>query len=249
MGVRWLLTFARFSAQGHQVTPHLRAQGHQRPIAFGRFSAQGNEVTPCKARAPYRLEWVRERSPLPTVAADCWAGISEWAGILYTWQPLTWNWYHVNERVSSTHGRPLLGGWYHVNKRAVSSKPGSRWWGAGIMWMRECPLHTADCCWGAGIVWIREQCLPNPAAADEGLVSCEWVRSQVIVLCSWQNAALRRGAACLDSVFFRAASAATWEPLAPVSTLGSPLRHERGTCEAGLMSCPAGSMGERNADI
>ncbi len=75
--------------------------------------------------------------------------------------------------------------------------------------MRECPLHTADRCSGAGIVWIREQRLANPAATDEGLVSCEWVRSQVIVLCTWQNAALRRGATCLDSGFFRAASART----------------------------------------
>ncbi len=109
----------------------------------------------------------------------------------------------------------------------VSSTHGRRWCGAGIMWMWvytlptaasdvglascewECPLHTA-CCWGAGIVWIREQCLPDTAATDEGLVSCEWVRSQVIGLCTWQNAALRRGAACLDSGFFRAASAETW---------------------------------------
>ncbi len=42
---------------------------------------------------------------------------------------------------------------------------------------------------------------------------------------------------------------ATWEPLAPVSALGSPHRHERGMWEAGLMSCPAGSTVERNADI
>ncbi len=59
-----------------------------------------------------------------------------------------WGWYHVNERVSSTHGRPLSGGWYRVNKRAVSSKHGSRWWGAGIVWMSEepsdCALYTAD---------------------------------------------------------------------------------------------------------
>ncbi len=153
--------------------------------------------------------WMRG-CPLPTVAADCWASISEWAGILYTWQPLTWDWYHVNERVSSTHSRPLLGGWYRVNKRAVSSKPASRWWGAGIVWMREepsdCALHVAE------------------------------RRSE-------------KGAACLDSGFFRAASVATWESLAPVSALGFPLRHGRGMWEAGLMSCPRGSMGERNADI
>ncbi len=129
------------------------------------------------------------------------------------------------------------------------SAHGSRWCGAGIMWMRGYPLHRADHCWGAGIVWIREHCLPDTAATDEGLVSCEWVRSQVIVLCTRQNAALRRGAASLDSGFVRAESAVTWEPIAPVSALGSPLRHGRGTWEARLMSCPAGSMGERNADI
>ncbi len=59
-----------------------------------------------------------------------------------------WGWYHVNERVSSTHGRPLLGGLYHVSKRVVSSKHGSHWWGAGIVWMSEepsdCALHTAE---------------------------------------------------------------------------------------------------------
>ncbi len=116
-------------------------------------------------------------------------------------------------------GAPFMSPW--MSERAESSTHGSRWCGAGIMWMRECPLHTAERCRGAGIVWIREQCLPtrqplmwgwyhvnervsfthgrplsggwyrvnkravpNTAAADEGLVSCEWVRSQVIVLCT-----------------------------------------------------------------
>ncbi len=88
-------TFARFSAHGRQVTPHLRAQGHQRPLAFMHFSVQGDEVTPCTTRVPYRLEWVSERSPLQ--------------GILYTRQPLTWGWYHLNEGVSSTHGRHFVG--------------------------------------------------------------------------------------------------------------------------------------------
>ncbi len=83
-------------------------------------------------------------------------------------------WYHVNERVSSTHGRLLLGGWYCVNNRAVSSKPGSRWWGAGIMWMRMSSTHgrpqlggwycvnkravsskPGSRWWGAGIMWMR----------------------------------------------------------------------------------------------
>ncbi len=57
------------------------------------------------------------------------------------------------------------------------------------------------------------------------------------------------GGGCILSGFFRAASAATWDPFAPASALGSPHRHGRGTWEAGLMSCPAGSTGERNADI
>ncbi len=114
--------------------------------------------------------------------------LNEWeSGVLYTRQLLMWGWYHVNERVSSTHG--------------------SRWCGAGIMWMKECLLYTADRCWGAGIVWINEQCLPNKAT-------------------------LKREAACLDSGFFHVASAATWETLSPVSALGSPLRSAmEGGCE------------------
>ncbi len=62
--------------------------------------------------------------------------LNKWeSGVLYTRQPVMW-------------------GWYCVNKRPVPSKHGSCWCGAGIMWMRGCPLHTA--------------------AADVGLVSCEW---------------------------------------------------------------------------
>ncbi len=167
---------------GYQVTPRLRAlfhagaSGDSSPshafprrgirwlLAFARFSVPEHQLTPCTARASYRLEWVREQSPLHTTAADVRLVSCEWEGILYTRQPLKWGWYHENERVSSTHGRPLLGDW-----------------------------------WGTDIVWIREQCLPNMTAADEGLVSWKWVKSQVIVLCTQQNAALRQGAACLDS--------------------------------------------------
>ncbi len=71
------------------------------------------------------------------------------------------------------------------------------------------------------------------------VLSCEWERSD----CALQTAERRSeaGAACLHSGFFRAASAATWDPFAPASALGSPHRHGRGAWEAGLMSCPAGS--------
>ncbi len=169
-------------------------------------------------------EWM---CPLHTAAADKGLLSCEWESVLYTRQPLMRGCYHVNERVCSTHG--------------------SRWCGAVIMWMRECALHTAAA--DEGLLSCEWKCPLHTAAADEGLVSCEWVRSQVIVLCTWQNTALRQGATCLDSGLFRAPSATTWAPFAPASPLGSPHRHGRGTWEAGLMSCPAGSTGERNADI
>ncbi len=104
-----------------------------------------------------------------------------------------------------------------------------------LEWVREqSPLHmaTADvglvsCEWEGILyprlplmwVWfhVNESVLYTRQTVVGGLVSCEWVMSQVIVFCTRQNAALRWGAACLDSEFFRA----TWEPLAPVSALGS----------------------------
>ncbi len=191
--------------------------------------------------------------------------LNEWEnGVLYTWQPLMWGCYHVIKRVCSTHGSRWCGAvimWIRV-----SATHGSRWCGAVIMWLRECPLNTAaadvglvscewegvlytwqplmwDCYhviervssthssrwWGAGIVWMSEE------LSDCALHTAER-HSEA-------------GAACLDSGFFRAASAATWDPFAPTSAFGSPHRHGRGTWEAGLMSCPAGSTGERNADI
>ncbi len=58
----------------------------------------------------------------------------EWEVVPYTRQPLMRGYYHVNERLSRSHG--------------------SHWWGAIIMWMRGCSVHTA--------------------AANEGLLSCEW---------------------------------------------------------------------------
>ncbi len=212
------------------MTPHLRAlfpAGATGDSSLCALFATG--LTPCTARAPYRLEWVREQGPLHTAAADVgllsceWecplhtavadVGLlsCEWESVLYTQQSLMWGCYHVNERVSSTHGRPLLGG-------------------AGFMWIREqcLPKHSSRW-WSAGIVWMSEE------PSDCALHTAER-RSEA-------------GAACLDSGFFCAASVATWEPFAPASALGTPHRHGRGTWEDGLMPCPAGPMGERNADI
>ncbi len=180
------------------------------------FLPRGMRWLLCTARAPYHLEWVNERSP-------------------HTRPPLMWGWYHENERVYSSHSCRWCGADFMWMR--VPSTHGSRWCGAGIMWMRVSSTHGRLLLRG----WYRvnKRALSSrQAATDEGLVSCEWVRSQLIVICPRQNAALRRGAACLDSGFFRVASAATWEPLAPVSALGSPLRHGRG-CEKPdfLLSC------------
>ncbi len=153
-GTRWLLAFARFSAQGHQVPPFalfcagasddsslLHAflrRGIRWLLAFARHFIIW--LTAALRRGPLHYWRVGER-----LKQGLHVTLNEWeSGVLYTRQPLMW-------------------GWYRANKRAVSSKHGSLWCGAGI-------------------VRIREQCLPNTAAADEGLVSCEWVRSQVIVL-------------------------------------------------------------------
>ncbi len=53
----------------------------------------------------------------------------------------------------------------------MSSTHGSRWWGAVIMWIRKCPLHTAAA--DEGLLCELEKCPLHTAAADEGLLSCE----------------------------------------------------------------------------
>ncbi len=124
-----------------------------------------------------------------------------------------------------------------MNER-LSRSHGSHWWGAIIMWMRGCSVHTV--------------------AANEGLLSCEWevvpytrqplMRgwypvSEELSDCALQTAE-RRSEAGLHAYtvgFSVRHSAATWDPFAPASALSSPHRHGRGAWEAGLMSCPAGS--------
>ncbi len=123
-------------------------------------------------RQPLMWGWnhVNESVPLPMTAADVGLESCEWEVILYTRPPLMWGWNHVNERLSSTHGRPLLGGWYRVNKRAVSSRHGSHWWGAGIVWMSEepsdCALHTAERRSEAGGCKLRQWVCPCGICGD-----------------------------------------------------------------------------------
>ncbi len=222
-------------ALGHQVTPHLRT--FFCPGGWGdSFAPRGPHITLNEWKSgvlTHGRRWcgagimrMREYT-LPTAVVDVGLISCEW-------------------ECPSTHGSRWCGAgnmWIRV-----SSTHGSRWCGAGIMWMRVSSTHGRLLLGG----WYRvnkRAVSSRQAATDEGLISCEWVRSQLIVICTRQNAALRQGAACLDSGFFRVASAATWEPLAPVSALCSPLRHGRGTWEAGLMSCPACLTGERNVDM
>ncbi len=172
---------------------------------------------------------------LHTTAADEGLLSCELESVLYTQQPLTRGCYNVNERVCSTHDsrwwgavimwirecslhmttadegllsckwesvlytrQPLMRGCYHVNERVCSTQD-SRWWGAGIMWMRGCPVHTT--------------------AADEGLLSCAlesvlytrqplmrgWYRVNewgAKWLCfAHSRMPLEAGAACLDVAF------------------------------------------------
>ncbi len=95
-----------FPTQGHQVTPRLcvifpaGASGDSSPscafpcraikwlLTFACFSAQGDEVTPLHREGPYHLEWVRERSPLHTAAADVGLVSCECECILYPRLPL-----------------------------------------------------------------------------------------------------------------------------------------------------------------
>ncbi len=169
----------RLQAQVRQVTPHLRTlfragvscdsspsrasrvgvssdlpsrafhAGASGPIAFARFSVEVYFMHREGALSPWMSEraessthgsrwcgavimWIR-KCPLHTAAADEGLLSCELENVLYTRQPLMRGCYHVNYNMFSTHG--------------------SRWWGAVIMWIRKCPLHTA--------------------AADEGLLSCE----------------------------------------------------------------------------
>ncbi len=130
-GVRWLLTFASFPHRGVRWLTFARFP--RRGIRSHRLRTLLLRCTSCTARAPYRLECVRERTPLRTAAADVGLLSCDLENDLYTRQPLMRGCYHVIYKMSSTHG--------------------SRWWGAVIMWIIKCPLHTA--------------------AADVGLLSCE----------------------------------------------------------------------------
>ncbi len=106
-GIRWLLTFARFSPQGHQVTPHLRTLFCSGGWGDS-FAPRGPHITLNQwesgvlyTRPPLMWGWfhVNESVPLHMAAADVGLASCEWEVILYTRQPLMWGWFHVNESV------------------------------------------------------------------------------------------------------------------------------------------------------
>ncbi len=181
-GIRWLLTFARFSAQGDEVTP-LHREGPISPWISERVESSTHGRRWCGAGfmwmrvslytwQPLMWGWHHVNERLSSIHGRRWCGAGfMWMRVsLYTWQPLMWGWNHVNQRLSSTHGRPLLGGWYRVNKRAVSSRHGSHWWGAGIVWMSEepsdCALHTAERRSEAGGCKLRQWVCPCGICCD-----------------------------------------------------------------------------------
>ncbi len=150
-GIRWLLAFARFPAQGHQAPSRaFSRRGIRWLLAFARFSAQGHQVTP-RLRALFCAGAPGDSSPSRAFPRR---GI-RWL-LAFTRFPAQG---HHMTHCCSEAGGGSMSPW--MSERAESSTHGSRWCGAGIMWMRECSLHTADRCRGAGIVWIREQCLPT----------------------------------------------------------------------------------------
>ncbi len=164
----------RLQVQARQVTPHLRAL-FCAGVSCDSSPSRASRVGVSCDFSPSRASHVGVSSDSPS-RAFC-AGASEFAcfpvevyfmhreGALSPW---------MSERAeTSTHGsrcwgavimwirkknvpytrQPLIRGCYHVNYKMFSTH-GSRWCGAIIMWMRGCPVHTA--------------------AADEGLLSCEW---------------------------------------------------------------------------
>ncbi len=177
-GTRWLLAFTRFSAQGHQVTPRLRAlprsgaSGTSSPsrtfsrrgirwlLAFARFSAQGHQVTP-RLRALFRAGAPGDSSPSRVFPRR---GIIWLTAALRRGGRCT-----TGKRVSNWSGGSMSP-W--MSERAESSTHGSRWCGAGIMWMRVFSTHGRPL--SGGWYRVNKRAVPNTAAADEGLVSCEW---------------------------------------------------------------------------
>ncbi len=205
-GIRWLLTFVRFSMQGHQVTPHLRVH-----FCAGGW---GDSFAPRGAISPWMSERVESSThgrrwcgagimwmwgyTLPTAASDVGLASCEWECPLHTadrcWGAgIVWVREQCLPDTVATDVGLVSCEW------ECPSTHGSHWCGAGIMWMKVSSTHGrlllggwyrvnkravssrhGSHWWGAGIVWM----------------------SQVIGLCTWQNAALRRGAACLDSELF-----------------------------------------------
>ncbi len=125
----------------------MRPTGHQ---VTPRLHAQGHQVTP-HLRGPFRVGVSGDSSPSRT-------GVSG---------PLAFARFSVE--VYFMHREDALSPW--MRERAESSTHGSRWWGAVIMWIRECALHTTAA--DEGLLSCEFECALHTTAADEGLLSCE----------------------------------------------------------------------------
>ncbi len=181
-GIRWLLTFACFSSQGHQVTPHLRTLFCSGGWGDS-FAPRGPHITLNQwesgvlyTRPPLMWGWfhVNESVPLHMAAADVGLASCEWEVILYTRQPLMWAgimWM----RVSLYTWQPLMWGWNHVNESVPLHMAAADVGLASCEW--EVILYTRPpLMWG----WfhVNESVPLHMAAADVGLESCE---SEVIL--------------------------------------------------------------------
>ncbi len=159
--------------------------------------------------------------------------------------------------MSSTHGSRWCGAvimWI----RKMSSTHGSRWWGAVIMWIRKMSSTHGSRWWGAVIMWIRK-CSLHTAAADEGLLSCEFevvpytrqplMRGWYPVnewgakwLCFANSRTLLWGGGCmLTQWVFPCGICGDVRSLCSRICLRLSAPPRKGAWEAGLMSCPAGS--------
>ncbi len=187
-GTRWLLAFARFSRRG-QVTPRLRAfragasgdsspsrasagasgdsspsrtfsQGHQVTPRLRALFAQGHQVTP-RLRALFRAGASGDSSP---------SRVFPRRGIIWLTAALRRGGRCTTGKRLSDWSGGSMSPW--MSERAESSTHGSRWCGAGIMWMRVFSTHGRPL--SGGWYRVNKRAVPNTAAADEGLVSCEW---------------------------------------------------------------------------
>ncbi len=152
---------------GHQVTPRLQAQvRHVNPhlCVLFRAGVSCDSSPSCASHVGVSCDSSPSRASRVGVSSDSpsRAFRAEASG------PIAFARFSVE--VYFMHREGALSPW--MSERAESSTHGSRWWGAVIMWIRKCPLHTAAA--DEGLLSCElEKCPLHTAAADEGLLSCE----------------------------------------------------------------------------